>query len=262
MSSLEALNQRFDSVVEASHRIKILGRKYHPYLLMSDLAVAAGLLFAWHFVRVMGGLNFFGFLGIFISVRLAYRGALKLKARYLGSSSRSLLQDTLFFLLPLYALLIDLAGYSLKSALDLAGLFLPLYFGLVRLGCFSGGCCYGIPSRFGVFYRDSVFQHVSGCRKFSPGENPRARVFPIQLVECMVHLTLFAWLWRRLESVGHPDGRTLPLYFLCYAGARFVLDFARRSSARPRVGALSEAQLVSMVLMGACLAILKAMGSG
>lgn len=256
MPSLESLNGSFDSVVLASHRIKILGRKVHPYLLMSDLAVLAGLGFTWHFVKRMGGLNYFGFLGIFVAVRLAYRGALKLKAAYLGSSSRSLLQDTLFFLLPLYALLIFIAGYSLKSAFDLAGLFLPLYFGFVRLGCFAGGCCYGIPSRVGVLYPDSIFHSVSGCRKFSPGENPHARVFPIQLIESVIHLTLFFLLWHRLEILGHPDGRTLLFYFLWYAGARFVLDFARRSSARPRVGPFSEAQLISLVLMGACLSIL------
>ena len=81
---------------------------------------------------------------------------------------------------------------------------------------FLGGCCYGIPSVWGVTYRHSPVVEANGISWF-----------PVQLVEAGWNLILFLLLSRLLRQ---GKGRLLPLYLALYAPARFLLEFLRATA--------------------------------
>jgi prolipoprotein diacylglyceryltransferase len=124
-----------------------------------------------------------------------------------------------------------------------------------------GGCCYGLPSRIGVRYPDTCFvPHTSGCRRYRPGDNPQTRVFPIQLVEALANMALFIALAWRLSATHVFNGHILLLYLIGYGTYRFISDFFRRSSSRPRIGAFSEAQCVAAAVVSISIALLSGLG--
>lgn len=230
-----------------AHQARIGKFKYHPYFMATDLAAVISLAISLLYCRKFPEFPFGVFVAEFVTMTLLYKGYLWLKAKVLGVRSRSFLQDTVLFLLPVYAGLNWLLGYPLAAAMDITGLMFPIYVGTVRVGCFLGGCCYGLPSRRGVLYPDSIFKTQTGCRSFRPGANPGQRVFPIQLVEAIGNGVLFLLLFTWAISQPTPSGLVLPGYLLGYSVLRFGLDFFRRSSARPRIGAFSEAQVFCAV---------------
>jgi phosphatidylglycerol:prolipoprotein diacylglycerol transferase len=134
-----------------------------------------------------------------------------------------------------------------------------LLLSFVRVGCFLGGCCYGLPSRIGVHYPDACFvAHSGGCRAYRPGNNPETRVFPIQLVEVLANVALFAALTWRLSVTQVFNGQTLLLYLIGYGSYRFIADFFRRASSRSRIGVFSEAQWVATTVVSISAGILLA----
>jgi phosphatidylglycerol:prolipoprotein diacylglycerol transferase len=214
--------------------------------MATDLAAVISLSISWFYCQRFPAFPFWSFVAEFFVMTALYKIYLWMKAKAFGVRSRSFLQDTVLFLLPVYAGLNWILGYPLTEAMDLTGLMFPVYAGIVRIGCFFGGCCYGIPSRIGILYPDSIFESQTGCRSFSPGSNPGQRVFPVQLAEAMGNGVLFLFLWFWALSEQKPSGLVLPGYLLGYSVLRFCLDFFRRSSARPRIGKFSEAQIFCM----------------
>jgi phosphatidylglycerol:prolipoprotein diacylglycerol transferase len=176
---------------------------------------------------------------------------LRARKRWLGSSARSYLQDTVLVLLPTYAPASRLLGNQLAAAMDFAGLALPLGLTFLRVGCFLGGCCYGRPSPLGIIYPPHVLRAVAGWRPYTPGQ-PTGRVLPTQLVEAAFNALFFAVLATRAFQTNRASGRLLPVYLGCYAAQRFVLDFWRQDSARRRIGRFSQAQIASLIVILAC----------
>lgn len=131
----------------------------------------------------------------------------------------------------------------------LAALQLALSNGLTRLGCFSGGCCYGVASRFGVEYPDEIFSEHDGLQAFSPGTNPETRVFPCQLVEMTAQLALFTGLGLYLLAGNAPRFGLLVAYLCGYAVVRFLNDFTRQYTHRPTYGPLTEGQVISLLIL-------------
>ena len=227
---------RFQSLmtqlVQKAHGIRLWGISYHPYFVATDLATL--LLFAFALGQTRVPISFASYAAAVLSALVVHRLALPLKARVLGTSSRSLLQDAIVILLPVYLGVHLLCGNRVTDALDLAAYSFALYFCIVRLGCFFGGCCYGIPSqRFGILYPPEVFQKRDfRFRKFTSGARVQTPVIPTQLYESAFHGSLFVGLY----VLPVTPGQVLPLYFAAYGSFRFILDFWRRSSARPRRG--------------------------
>ena len=60
---------------------------------------------------------------------------------------------------------------------------IPLFHFFGRIGCFLGGCCYGIESDFGFVFTNAVVQSANGVRRF-----------PVQLFESGFNLLLFIFL--------------------------------------------------------------------
>ncbi|MDR0975234.1 MAG: prolipoprotein diacylglyceryl transferase [Ruminococcus sp.] len=105
-------------------------------------------------------------------------------------------------------------------AVDLITTVVPLFHFFGRVGCFLGGCCYGIPSRFGFTFSHSIVESANGVNRF-----------PVQLLEASFNLLLFFALYRlfRGEKL---CGRLFFLYLACYSPARFLLEFLRGDSYR------------------------------
>jgi phosphatidylglycerol:prolipoprotein diacylglycerol transferase len=241
---------RLDTIVHAAHRFRVAGRAVHPYLLMADLAIVAELTLALAWSRYARGFAFWRFVLAFVAMQATYHGVyLPLKLRLTGERARSFLQDTVLVILPSFVAVSWLLGLPLAAVFDLAGLALPLGLGLMRIGCFLGGCCYGRPSPRGVFYDREVLRAVDGWRRFTPGPYPGERVVPVQLLAAAANLTAFALLAVRAVIVGHPDGRALPLFLVAYSAFRFVSDRLRGHRHRPMRGPLSEAQWTSLTVI-------------
>jgi phosphatidylglycerol:prolipoprotein diacylglycerol transferase len=254
------MSRVLERLVERSHGIKLFGYSYHPYFIATDGALMGTFMTVFVLTRRFEGVSFLSWVAVFSLVLISYAFFLKFKRSVLKMPSRSFLQDSVLFLMPLYVLISLSVGYPLRLALDIIGVVFPVYGGIVRIGCFLGGCCYGIPWERGVLYPAWIFQPVSGWRNFRPGANPQARVIPVQLLESagqfVIAAITFLVFWKQSE----PRGAILPLWLLCYCVLRFALDFFRRSSTRPRIGAFSEAQIYSIgvaVIAAVVLTLLK-----
>ena len=74
----------------------------------------------------------------------------------------------------------DVKGHR-DHLLDIYGVVAPLFHTFGRIGCFLGGCCYGVESPFGVTIHNNTI---------NPTVNDVNR-FPIQLVESACNFILF-----------------------------------------------------------------------
>ena len=130
-----------------------------------------------------------------------------------------------------------------KQKLDMGAYFdvgaaaIPLFHFFGRLGCFLGGCCYGIPCDFGVTFHYSPVESCNGVRRF-----------PVQLVEAFLNLCLFFFLTYCIRR-GFFKRRLLGLYCLIYPCYRYILEFYRDDDDRGTVGILSTSQFISLVFI-------------
>lgn len=116
---------------------------------------------------------------------------------------------------------------------DVVAPAIPLFHAFGRIGCFLGGCCYGIPCDFGITY----------TRALTPEANGVAR-FPVQLLESALLFLLF-FILRALYRRAALRGRLLPLYLGVYAVLRFFLEFLRGDAIRGLYFGLSTSQWIS-----------------
>lgn len=117
----------------------------------------------------------------------------------------------------------------------------PLFHGFARIGCFLGGCCYGVEWRYGFISHGALNPSGNGV--------PR---FPVQLMEAAFNFLLCAvlcWLSRK----GKCRGRLFQIYLLCYTVFRFGDEFLRGDSYRGFWGGLSTSQWISILLFLAAL---------
>ena len=125
-----------------------------------------------------------------------------------------------------------------KSLLaDVTAMVVPLFHGFGRIGCFLGGCCYGIESKFGFVYHHSVNELANGVSRF-----------PIQLVESGCNFILFFVLYKLYKKDNH-KGYLLHIYFYAYPVIRFIDEFFRGDSYRGFLFGLSTSQIISILLV-------------
>ena len=135
-------------------------------------------------------------------------------------------------------------------ALKTADVFAPglaIGHGIGRLGCFSAGCCWGVPTR------------LPWAVTFT---NPRARelvgvplgvsLHPTQLYESLGELFIFAALYG-LFLRPHRDGSVVSLYLVLYGMLRFLVEFVRFHDlqSNPVTGPFSTEQWISLALVAA-----------
>jgi phosphatidylglycerol---prolipoprotein diacylglyceryl transferase len=236
-----------DWLIVVANRAAFLGVVYKPYWILSDVAIVAVIGFAWAFSTRFPQVSCLALCAGALGALLAHKVVREAKAALGLIAARSFLQDCLLIIIPTFIVVSLALAQPLGLVIAFLGLVMPLYGGIVRIGCFLGGCCYGKHWRGGVSYPPALFaSHNNGFRRYSPGPDPGRRVFPIQLVEAAAQLVLFASLARLLWAEPQASRYLLPLYLALYASIRFGLDFYRITSARPRYGRFSEAQLVCL----------------
>jgi len=255
-----SINLLLDRMVDGANRIYFKGEKLDPYHMMHLAGKIMSLALIAGFALFSGEPRMWRFYILFIPLAYLYQVLYvdRIKPLLFKSNNQSFLQDTILFLLPLTCLLIWLLRIPFGHGLDLFGLILPLMLGFRRIGCFLGGCCFGLPSRIGVLYPEHVREDFPEDRKQNPLLIPPAtRVFPIQLVESLFSLALFAGLAARLWVTRDFSGLTMLLFVWIYSTYRFISDFFRVSSVRPRYlnGKFSEAQVASLILIFVCSAL-------
>jgi phosphatidylglycerol:prolipoprotein diacylglycerol transferase len=114
-----------------------------------------------------------------------------------------------------------------------------------RLGCFSAGCCWGLPT------------HLPWAVTFT---NPRAKelvgvplgvaLHPTQLYESLGELIIFAMLYLRFLRP-HREGSVISLYLVLYGMLRFLVEFVRfhDQQSNPLTGPFSTEQWISLALV-------------
>lgn len=128
-------------------------------------------------------------------------------------------------------------GVDPKKVLDVYAIMVPLFHFFGRIGCFLGGCCYGIESNFGFVARQNEFvPELVGVRRF-----------PTPLLESACNLCIFAViLVLFLKKVN--QGKLLYIYMLVYPIVRFSDEFLRGDEVRGHLLGLSTSQWISIGL--------------
>ena len=114
-----------------------------------------------------------------------------------------------------------------------------------RLGCFSAGCCWGLPTSlpWGVTFTDPYSHDVVGVPLGVP-------LHPTQLYESAAEFIIFLLLYSQYRKKQF-DGQILGWYLVLYATARFLVEFLRSHVDEALFfGSLSDAQATSLMLIG------------
>ena len=116
----------------------------------------------------------------------------------------------------------------------------PLFHAFGRVGCFCAGCCYGVPSPWGIAF---------SCSLFAPNG---VTLLPVQLLEAAGEAILFGvlvWMARKPGS----GKAMLQLWLAAYSVMRFVLEFFRGDLYRGTAAGLTTSQWFALLSVAALL---------
>ncbi|MFC1521939.1 prolipoprotein diacylglyceryl transferase family protein [Elusimicrobiota bacterium] len=138
-----------------------------------------------------------------------------------------------------------------RKSLDAVGAALALGQAVFKFGCFTNGCCYGIPSKlpWAVIFNT----HTQAFRRF--GEIP---IHPTQIYESISALIVFSilWAWRKKKRF---DGEIFLLFLALFPISRFFLQFLRHVRPVIEDSGLDKVQLSALVSVFLALTILLSM---
>ncbi|MFO0693348.1 MAG: prolipoprotein diacylglyceryl transferase [Polyangiales bacterium] len=144
--------------------------------------------------------------------------------------------------------------FPIGKGLDLVGMVLPvgLFFG--RMGCFLGGCCFGVRHDGPLAVRFPAWSPASESQwrehlLSSPGL-PSLPVHPAQLYEAIGCLGIGAFLFFYLHGRKRFDGQIMLAFLGLYAVLRFALEYVRADD-RGGFAGLSTSQWISVVAVAA-----------
>ncbi len=132
--------------------------------------------------------------------------------------------------------------YGLTS--DCTAPSIALFHAFGRIGCFLGGCCYGVEWEHGITFHNALVESANGV--------PRV---PVQLFEAGLEFALFGLLSLMLAK-GWLKNRLLAVYLLIYPVGRFALEFLRGDDYRGFLFGLSTSQLISIGVFAAAVVFL------
>ena len=135
------------------------------------------------------------------------------------------------------------AGVPVLPHLTVFVVSLMVFQGCGRLGCLSAGCCHGRPAEWGVRYGR---RHVQSG--FSPWLAGVALV-PVQALEAAGALVI-AVMGATALVRGWTPLDVLLTVMAAYALLRFAAESVRGDAVRPRHAGLTQAQWISLVLLG------------
>lgn len=112
---------------------------------------------------------------------------------------------------------------------------IPLFHFFGRIGCFLGGCCYGIEFPIGFTYTNSLSEAANGvCR------------LPLPLIEAFFNLLIFILLAVLHSKNTIRKGSLWLAYAFTYPVVRFIDEFFRGDEIRGFWGPLSTSQWISL----------------
>lgn len=126
---------------------------------------------------------------------------------------------------------------NIKYNLDIYAVAVPLFHFFGRIGCFFGGCCYGIECKFGFTVTNNIY---------NPDINGVSRL-PIQLIEAVFNLIIFAVIAYLFKKEKY-NGKLIYIYMILYSAVRFTDEFFRGDAIRGIFFGLSTSQWISIVL--------------
>jgi phosphatidylglycerol:prolipoprotein diacylglycerol transferase len=129
---------------------------------------------------------------------------------------------------------------------DIAAPSIPLFHFFGRIGCFLGGCCFGIESSFGFTFRHSLVEEANGINRF-----------PVQLLEALFNLILF-FILDKFRSGNMFKQNLIYMYLLFYSIARFFIEFLRGDKYRGFFFSLSTSQCISILIL--CFVVIRVFG--
>jgi phosphatidylglycerol:prolipoprotein diacylglycerol transferase len=146
-------------------------------------------------------------------------------------------------------------GFPVGKGVDIVGAVLALGIFFGRLGCFLGGCCFGVPTHgvLGVSFPGgspaSYEQAEAGL--LQDKSLPSLPVHPTQLYEALGCLLIAAWLLLWAHPRKRFDGQVLLQFLVAYAALRFVIEYLRADD-RGALFGLSTSQLLGVAIVVAC----------
>lgn len=194
------------------------------------LFVAGGVMLGGHILYGLTNVRYFPLL--FEKVDFSTRAS-----RFAAIFGGSVFYGGLFGGLIAGSLWIKVMRLDFKLYSDLMAPVAPLFHGVARIGCFLGGCCYGIESKFGFTARGNAIV---------PEVNDVSR-FPVQLLESACNFILAFALFRALKAsadVPALKGKLFRIYLISYSCARFAIEFLRGDDMRGFIGVLSTSQFI------------------
>ncbi len=124
------------------------------------------------------------------------------------------------------------------NVIDVYAFSIPLFQAFGRVGCFFGGCCYGIESEFGFIAENNpIVPEMCGVRRL-----------PISLIEAGFNILIFAVLFYFFKK-GKFKNRLLVIYMILYPTVRFCTEFFRGDEVRGIFFGLSTSQWISIILI-------------
>lgn len=124
---------------------------------------------------------------------------------------------------------------------DLVAIYAPLCQSIARLGCFTAGCCYGIPSHtiFAIVYNNPNTLATCGIP-----------IHPTQLYSSAILFSIFIFMYFIAQHRYTKNGQLFTMYLSLAALERFFVDFWRAD--RIMIGnILSFHQLVALCIIAA-----------
>ena len=131
-------------------------------------------------------------------------------------------------------IVMKLRAYPAVTMTDIAAPSVALFHAFGRIGCFLGGCCYGVESTFGVVYTHSLNESANGVRRL-----------PVQLFESGYEFILF-FLLSYLLKKGLLKGKLFALYLVLYGIFRFFIEYFRGDAYRGFIFGISTSQFISV----------------
>lgn len=129
-------------------------------------------------------------------------------------------------------------GLPFWKLADLVSPPLALGYGIVRIGCFLNGCCYGKPTNS---FLGVVFPNLDGTPSFE-----HLTRYPTQLFSSAFGFILFGFLmflWKRKKF----DGQLFLLFLILYAIERFIVEMYRENLII--FGNVTVSQFVSVLII-------------
>ena len=128
--------------------------------------------------------------------------------------------------------------FDVDPYVGIGAICIPMFHTFGRIGCFLGGCCYGVEWEYGIDLAHSPAPGCAGVHRF-----------PIQLVEslfCLILCLVLLFLFDRKHWKGK---NILITYLLSYAVARFCFEFLRGDTYRGFFLGLSTSQIISILIV-------------